>query len=188
MRLIFILWSAIFLSACSIEGMVEKAVPENVRADHTSHIDDLLVKDTARIIDIFGLDMTDETVQKSLEDMLGQVPEGQEIRRDYVGMNSSSSLSTGEGKSRNIELVTEVQTQAGFMTVTSQYTLNDAGQCCALKNMVVKKYDQSPMRKTWETAAKIGKVFGILLLISLALILFFVIRASRKRARKKDSA
>ena len=187
MRLIFILWSAILLSACSIEGMVEKAVPENIRADHASHIDSLLAKDSARIIDVFSLDVADETVQKSLEDMLGQVPEGQEIRRDYVGMNSSSSISSSEGKSRNIELVTEVQTQAGFMTVTSQYALNDAGQCCALKNMVVKKYDQSPMRKTWETAGKIGKIFGIVVLLSLALVIFLAIKANRKRDPQRGS-
>ena len=185
MRLLFILCCAILLSACSIQGMVEKTVPENVRTDHTAHIDSLLARDSARIVEVFNLDIADETIQMKIEEILGQVPEGQEIRRDYVGMNSSSSISTSEGKTRDIEIVTEIQTQDGFMTVTGQYALDAKRECCALSNLVVKKFDESPMRKTWETAAKVGKIIGLFFLTLIALTVFLILRSNKKRARRR---
>ena len=59
MRVITILMAAFALSACSIKGMVEKAVPEDVQADHMAHIDRILEKDMSRIEAAFDLDISD---------------------------------------------------------------------------------------------------------------------------------
>ena len=62
MRLFYLILAGIFLSACSIQGMVEKSTPESVRADHAAHIDSLLAKDKSRILSAFNLDEEEESV------------------------------------------------------------------------------------------------------------------------------
>jgi len=181
MRYLFIFVTAFLLTACSIQGMVEKAVPENVRADHAAHIDSVLAKDTSRLETAFDLDTSDPEVQKNLQGLLENVSDGKEIRRDYVGMNTASSMSVGEGKTREINLVTEIQTEGGYMTVTGFYELDSNGDCCALTNFNVEKFDSSPVRAMWETTAKIGKIVGVIFLLLIGGLVFFLVRRKRKK-------
>lgn len=181
-RYLTILFAAFALTACSIQGMVEKAVPEDVRADHTAHIDRILAKDTSRIETAFDLDVSDPDVQSSLKGILNNVSDGKEIRRDYVGVNSAASISAGEGKTRDINLVTEIQTEGGYMTVTGQYALGADGKCCVLTNINVLKSDTSPMREGLETFKKIAKIAGLIILLLIAGLAFFLVRRRRKKA------
>jgi len=185
MKNLCLILTAILLSACSIQGLVEKTVPANVLEDHAAHIDKLLERDTARMVAAFDLDLEDTETQDKLEMILENVPTGDEIRRDYVGLNTSSSLSTSEGKSRNINLVSEVQTQTGFMTVTSDYTLDAQGECCIITNIYVQPFETSPMRETIETAKKVSKIIGIFFFITVLLILFLVIYLIRKKKKAR---
>ena len=105
MRLFYLILASIFLSACSIQGVVEKSTPESVRADHAAHIDSLLAKDKSRILSAFNLDEKEESVQEQLSGVFDEVPGGKEIRRDYVGFESSTSFGTSDGKSRDISTV-----------------------------------------------------------------------------------
>lgn len=181
MRYLAIIFAALMLTACSIQGMVEKTVPENVRADHTAHIDRLLAKDTSRIEQAFDLDMSDPDTQESVNGILANVSEGAEIRRDFVSMNSSSSVKSGQGKSRDISLTTEVQTEGGFMTVTGQYALGPDGECCVLTNISAEKFESSPIRASLEALKKGAKLAGlIILLFVLGLVAFLMIRKRRK--------
>jgi len=187
MRLFYLILASLFLSACSIQGMVEKSTPESVRADHTAHIDKLLAKDSSLMESAFQLDMTDEVVQDNLAEVLANVSEGKEIRRDYVGFETSSSFNTGEGKSRDISITTEIQTTGGFMTVHGQYALDAAGECCALTNLNVQKYDNSPVRKTWELMGKIMKFVGLFFLGIIVLTIVLVMRSNRKARAARES-
>lgn len=188
MKYLSILFAALIFSACSMQGMVEKAVPENVIADHAAHVDRLLEKDTSRIETAFKLEAVDEASQKQLDQLLANVPDGAEIRRDYVGMNSAVAVNVGEGKTRDINLVSEVQTDAGFMLVTTQYALDGAGDCCMLTNINVEKFETSPMRETLETFARVGKIIGIIILLGILGLVFFLTRRSRRKKREKASS
>ena len=182
MRLYYLILASIFLSACSIQGVVEKSTPESVRADHAAHIDSLLAKDKSRILSAFNLDEKEESVQEQLSGVFDEVPGGKEIRRDYVGFESSTSFGTSDGKSRDISITTEVQTTDGFMTVMGQYALNEkTGECCKLTNLNVQKYDSSPLRDTLESAGKIGRIIGfVFLALIFGLIALFVFLRRRK--------
>jgi len=187
MRLFYLILASLFLSACSIQGMVEKTSPESVRADHAAHIDKLLAKDSSLIESAFDLDMTDEAVQENLAEVLANVSKGKEIRRDYVGYETSSSFNSGEGKTRDISITTEIQTTGGFMTVHGQYALNTEGECCALTNLNVQKYDSSPVRKTWELIGKIFKFAGLFFLGITVLTIVLVMRSNRKARAARES-
>jgi hypothetical protein len=180
---------AIFLAACSMEGMVEKMVPEDVRADHAAHIDALLAGDDSRIRSAFkdDLDFESDAIMKQMESITAAVPEGKELRRDYVGVNSNASISTESGRSRDIDLISEVQTEAGFMLVTSKYGLDATGTCCRLMNINVESFDASPIRAGLETAMRVAKWVGLGVLLSIILLVAFLIRRSRKRRRLSAS-
>ena len=168
--------------------MVEKSTPESVRADHAAHIDSLLAKDKSQILSAFDLDEEEESVQEQLSGVFDEVPGGKEIRRDYVGFESSTSFGTSDGKSRDISITTEVQTTDGFMTVMGQYALNEkTGECCKLTNLNVQKYDSSPLRDTLESAGKIMKIVGLIFLAAIALIIFLILRRSRKKRAARES-
>jgi len=184
MKHLYLTLSALILSACSIQGMVEKTVPENVLADHAAHIDKLLERDTTLIAKAFELDLEDPETQELIAEVLANVPKGDEIRRDYVGMNNSTSFSAGEGKSRQINLVSEIQTQSGFMTVTSDYSLDEKGECCRLTNIHVQSYETSPVRETLETFKKVAKIIGIIFLIAIFAIILIIVRVMRKKKAK----
>ena len=189
MKLLALFIAAIILTACSTQEMIEKTAPENVRANHTAHINKLLERDTSLMESAFNLDMENEDTQKQIAVILENIPDGKEIRRDYVGFNSSSGLSTGEGKTRDISLTSEIQTEGGFMTVYSEYALDSNGECCALTNINVAKYETSPIRLGLEAAAKIGKIVGLVFLgLVIFLIGLVVFLVSRKRRRKKAAA
>ena len=181
MKYLVVLLAAFALTACSLEGMVEKAVPEDIRADHNAHVDSLLAKDTSRIEAAFDLDTSDSDVQRSLKGILDNVSGGKEIRRDYVGMNSASSFSSSEGKTRDINLVTEIQTEGGFMTVTGQYALGADGECCVLTNINAVKSETSPIRAGLEALKKGAKIAGIIILLLIGGLVFFLVRRGRKK-------
>ena len=187
MRFLVILIAAFALSACSFQGMIEKSVPENVRKDHAAHIDKLLARDTSRMERAFGLDMENEDTQKRIALILDNVPEGNEIRRDYVGFTSSSGISTSEGKSREISLTTEVQTDDGFMTVAANYALDSKGECCALTNMNVTEYESSPLRTGLEAAAKVGKILGLVFLGIIIFIVGLIVLMTRRKRRRREA-
>jgi hypothetical protein len=186
MRVIYLIIASLFLSACSIQGMVEKTTPESVRADHTAHIDKLLAADSTRMQRAFDLDMADETVKANIATVFENVPGGEEIRRDYVGFESSSGFNTGEGKSRSISITTEVQTTEGFMTVQGLYGLDPDGECCALRNINVQKYESSPVRVMWETLGKVGKFAGLFLVGIIVLTVLLVMRSNKKKRAARE--
>lgn len=182
MKYLIIPFVACALSACSIQGMVEKTVPEDVRSDHMAHIDRLLMKDMSRLERAFDLDMGDPETQKNVNVVLENIPDGKEIRRDYVGVNSSVSMDVGEGKSRDINLVSEIQTEGGYMTVTGQYSLAADGTCCVLTNINVAKSETSPVRESLDSFKKIAKIVGLTFLLLIAGLVFFLVRRRRKKA------
>ena len=181
MKYLISLCAAFALTACSIQGMVEKTVPEDVRSDHMAHIDKLLAKDMSRIERAFDLDVSDPETQKNINMILENIPDGKEIRRDYVGVNSAASVSVGEGKSRDINIVSEIQTEGGYMTVTGQYALGADGECCVMTNINVAKFDTSPVRQSLETVKKIAKIVGLTFLLLIAGLVFFLVRRRRKK-------
>ena len=171
MKYFYLIIATFILSACSIQGMVEKAVPENVRANHNAHIDTLLAKDKQKLIKLFEAGEGNQEATNKLTLVLENIPDGKEIRRDYVGMNSSSKFSH-EGNSRYIHLITEVETETGFMTVTSQYALDSDGTCCALTNINVVASETSPVRAALEIARIVGIISLTLILGLIALAIF----------------
>jgi len=179
MRYICLTLFALILSACSMQEMVEKAVPENVRANHTAHIDEILSKNKTKMVEALNLDLENVNVQERLTDIFENIPSGEEIRRDYVGMESSSGF--GENSATTIKLTTEIQTEDGFLTVTGLYKSAHGEPCCTLIDMNAWASDSSPARKTWKLMGKIGRVFGISILGLISGLIGYLILRRRRR-------
>lgn len=182
-----LLLAALILSACSMQGMAEKMVPANVLADHNAQIDALLNEDLSRLESAFAgaLDFeTPETIAQ-MDQILAAVPGGAEVRRDYVGVESSAAISAANGKTRDIGLMTEVQTEDGFMLVSAQYGLAQDGSCCRLLGLNVKRHDSSPIRAGLASAAKVGKFIGLGFLLLIGVLVFWLVRRQRKLRRAR---
>jgi len=187
MRHIYLCLTALFLAACSMEGMAEKMIPADIRANTTAHIDALIASDDSLVREAFNIAEDDEEAAKQIEILLSKVPGGTEVQRDIVGTNAQKnlSISVGDGKqaSQNYSLSYEVKMSEGYMLVTTSYTLDGAGKCCMLVNINVEDYDSSPALAALKMTVKILKTFGVIVIIGLVALVFFLVRRSRRKKR-----
>lgn len=176
---------ALLLSACSIEGMAEKMIPESVRLDAQKHVDALSNNDISLIISAFEADPEDESVKAQLDSITAQIIEGPEIRRDIVGANASKSFnaSTSEGaqSQTTYDLTYEIEKADGFMAITTTYNLNENGECCRITNINAQKFEASPYRAGLEAMKKGFKIAAIIIGVFLLLLVFFLVRRSRRK-------
>ena len=181
---------ALFLSACSMEGLADKMVPADVLADHNAHIDAMLAGDMSTVKAAFkdDVDLADPAIVQRFAEMKATIPDGPEIRRDYVGVSSSASASLGDGKSRDIALITEVQTEGGFLTVNSQYTLRSSGECCRLISVNVEKFETSPLREGMEMAGRVARTIGLVILCMMVLLVVLLVWRMRVLRRRRQQA
>lgn len=186
-RFLVLILTALFLISCSIEGIAEKIIPEDVRLDAQVQVNAISNNDMSLIIETFDVDPEDEAVKAQLQSVKDQIIEGPEIRRDIVGANAKTSFSAslGEGsQSQTIyDISYEIEKAEGFMAVTAIYTLKEDGECCQLININTQKFESSPYRAGLE-AMKTGLIIagGIIALLGLFLIVFLVRRSRSKKA------
>ena len=177
-KTLFAIFTALILSACSINDMAEKMVPEHILEKNDAVIENVLSANA----DYFAEFKASE-IEKAKVYFEENTSKGKMLRKDFVGVNTQTSISSGE-KSKNIDLTVEVQTQDGFTLISTKYTLDSSGECCTLRNVTTAKHETSPVRAGLETTMKILKAVGLIFLIGLiGLIVFLVRRSKRKKAQ-----
>lgn len=182
-KFIFFAAALCLLSACNMDKMAAKMVPAHILEKNEAVIENVLAAN-AEYFTEFG----EEDMEKAKVFFEENTSKGKVLRQDFVGINTSTSLSTGEGKSKNIDLSVEVQTEEGFTVISTQYVLDKDGNCCALANVNAQKFESSPIRVGLEMTMKALKTVGIILLIGvLGLVVFLMRRSKRKKAQASTS-
>lgn len=177
-KTLFLIFTTLILSACSMNGMAEKMVPAHILKKNDAVIENVLSANA----DYFT-EFDASEIEKAKVYFEENTSKGKMLRKDFVGVNTQTSISSGQ-KSKNIDLTVEVQTQDGFTLISTQYALDEGGECCALRNVTSAKHETSPVRAGLETTMKVLKAVGLIFLIGLiGLIVFLVRRSKRKKAQ-----
>jgi hypothetical protein len=170
-----------------MEEMAAKVIPEHILTHDRSVVEKVMAQDIS-VFDSFYVEndtRAREDFDASVRDVLSHISKGAILRTDLVGANSSTSISSGEGKTRTIISTYEVQTEQGFTSIELTYGLNSDESCCALTYINVKRPEIS-QREMIERAASMAKTIGLIVLASLlaiiGIIIFFVRRNKRKKA------
>ncbi|MGB3456657.1 MAG: hypothetical protein WBG08_12535 [Litorimonas sp.] len=187
---------ALVLSACSMQAMAEKRVPDDVRAHVDAQIDRLVAGDLQFVYDAFPDDVGNPELIAQVERMRGNVPAGEEVSRDIVGVMGSTeqaySDSAGAVRRGTYNLAHELafRTDAGedaFLLIQTATTLDEAGECCVLRSINATRASESPMRDGQVSRARFFRLLAIVLLItSLATAAVLVIRVGGRKARESQ--
>jgi len=172
-----------------MQAMSEKRVPADVRAEVNAQIDQLVAGDTAFIFDAFPDDRDNPEFRAQIARMTANVPEGEELSRDVVGVIGSTeqaySDTQGAVRRGTYNLAYELRFEDGYLLVQTAHTLTDDGECCALRAINATRSDASPMRDSQVRRARMFKFLGIFLIIStLATIVLLIIRVGGRKARE----
>jgi hypothetical protein len=186
-RLLLIL-SAFFLSACSMEAMAEKRVPDDVRAHVNAQIDQLIIGDTQFILDAFPDDADNPDLLAQIERMEANVPEGTEQSRHIVGVMGSTEQAYNDTRGAirrgTYNLAHELEFEDGYLLVQTATTLDPQGDCCVLRSINATRSDASPMREGQVSRARLFRILAILLAISsFGTLIFLIIRLGGRKAR-----
>jgi hypothetical protein len=182
---------AVLLTACSMEAMSEKRVPPDVRAEVNAQIDQLVAGETQFIFDAFPDDQANPDFRAQVARMAANVPDGQELSRNVVGVIGSTeqAYSDTQGAIRRgtYNLAYELAFEDGYLLVQTAHTLDADGKCCLLRAINATRSDSSPMLEDQAGRARLFKFLGLFFLIStLVTIIFIVIRIGGKKAREKQ--
>ena len=181
--------AALLLSACSMQAMSEKLVPDDVRTEVDAQIDALVARDRGFILDAFPEERANPEFTEQIARMIGNVPEAQEVSRDVVGVQARTeqAYSTTDGAVRTgtYNLAHELAFADGtFLLVQTAHTLDASGECCVLRAINAQRSTESPVKAQLARQATIFRFVGLFLLIStLAAIAFLIIRVGGRRAR-----
>ena len=185
---ILLLFSALFLSACSMQAMAEKRVPDDVRAHVNDQIDQLIAGDTDFILDAFPDDADNPELLAQIDRMEANVPEGEERSRHIVGVMGSTEQAyndtQGAVRRGTYNLAHELEFEDGYLLVQTATTLDANGECCVLRSINATRSDTSPMREGQVSRARLFRILAILLAISsFATLIFLIIRIGGRKAR-----
>jgi len=175
-KLIFFSLTIGLLSSCNMNSMAEKMVPAHILEKNDAVIENVLVANAN-----YFTEFDEAEFDKAKAYFEDNTSKGKVLRQDFVGINSSTGISTEEGKSRKIDLSVELQTEQGFTLISTQYRLDAEGKCCALVNVSAQKFESSPVRAGFETLMKVMKGVGVVLLIGLVGLVVFLVRRSRRK-------
>ncbi|MEL6688409.1 MAG: hypothetical protein AAFP97_12415 [Pseudomonadota bacterium] len=180
--------SALFLSACSMQAMAEKRVPNDVRAHVDAQIDQLITGETQFILEAFPDDADNPDLLAQIARMEANVPEGAEQSRHIVGVMGSTEQAyndtQGAIRRGTYNLAHELEFEDGYLLVQTATTLDSDGDCCVLRSINATRSDASPMRDGQVSRARLFRVLAILLAISsLATLVFLIIRIGGRKAR-----
>ncbi|MGB6230543.1 MAG: hypothetical protein WBF53_10500 [Litorimonas sp.] len=187
-RALLLALAALLLSACSMQAMAEKRVPDDVRAEVNAQIDRLLVGDTRFIYEAFPDDADDPEFRAQIERMATNVPDGPELSRHVVGVigTTEQAYSDTQGAVRRgtYNLAHEIAFEDGYLLIQTAHTLDEDGECCVLRAINETRSSTSPM---YVDQVRRGHFYrflgGFLLLSTLITAVVFVIRVGGRKAR-----
>lgn len=184
-------FAALLLSACSMQAMAEKRVPDDVRAEVDSQIDRLVAGETQFIFDAFPDDADDPAFREQIARMAANVPDSPILSRNVVGVmgRTEQAYSDRQGavRSGTYNLAHELAFENGYLLIQTAHTLNADGDCCVLRNINASRHDSSPLKTGQDRRARIFKFLAIFLLIStLITAVVLIIRIGGRKARESQ--
>ena len=188
-RLLVSCLSALAVSACSMEAMEDKLIPDDVSAEVDAQIDRLVAGETGFIFDAFPDDATSPDFRAQIERMVGNVPDAEEVSRDVVGLQAATeqayTVEGGAVRSGTYNMAHELAFDDGtYLLVQTAHTMTDAGECCALRAINASRHDTSPVKAQRARQAAVMKIVALLLLLTtLATAAFLIIRVGGRKAR-----
>ena len=180
---------ALLLSACSMQAMSEKLVPDDVRAEVDAQIDALVAGDSDFIVAAFPDEQSNPDFREQITRMVANVPDAAETARDVVGVQARTeqayNATDGAVRTGTYNLAHELAFADGrYLLVQTAHTLDDAGGCCVLRAINASRHAESPVKAQLARQARVMKVVGLLLLLTtLATIAFLIIRVGGRKAR-----
>ncbi len=182
MRVILVFLTAVFLSACNIEKLAEKILPETVLADSQTAVDSVMAGNTAHFAPLKSEEMSQEEFDDRLLRLFDERSSGEEVSRHIVSASSSSNYGTN-GNSKDIQLIYEIKTTEGYSAIGLSYALAPAtGECCTLTRVTVQQSETSPYYEGMLVMMKSLKIAGLMLLLFGAGLFIFLRRRKKKKA------
>lgn len=189
----FLLFSLIIvsslLSACSIESMADKILPEHIKQESTEIVDAVMEGDTQFFIqrkaDLLSPDLletvSDEEFEESIVNAFSNAGANTEVSRYIVGVSANVSASLGEGSTKTYETIYELETSEGFVLISLRLA-NRSGtnECCEIKSIDVRDYKTSPIRAGLTLTKKVFTFLGVFV-IGVSVILGFLFFRRRKK-------
>lgn len=174
-----------------MQAMAEKRVPEDVRQHVDAQIDQLIAGETGFILDAFPDDADNPELLTQIERMERNVPDGNELSRDIVGVMGSTEQAyndtQGAVRRGTYNLAHELKFEDGYLLVQTATTLNADGKCCVLRSINATRFDVSPMRDGQVSRARLFRILALLLVISsFATLVFLIIRIGGRKARESQ--
>lgn len=184
-------FTALMLSACSMEAMSERVIPVDVRPEIEAQTNAFLAGETDFIFQAFPEDRDDPEFRMQIQRMVENVPHGEVIERNVVGVQgrTTQSYSETEGAIRTgtFNLAQEIEFEDGFLLIQTAHTLDENGQCCQLRAINASRHESSPMYASQQRRATMFKILGALtLLTTIGTALFLIIRVGGRKAREKQ--
>ena len=133
MRLFILIVLTLSLTACSIEKMAEKMLPDDIELQSQDVVTAVFEQDMDFFLPLKGEEVDLESFNKNVEAMFGQKSKGDIISRHIVSANVSSNISTEKGKTKDINIGHEVKTSEGFTLISTRfYQGSEDTKCCTL--------------------------------------------------------
>lgn len=181
MRSISVTITALFLSACNVEALAEKILPDNVKAHSHEVVNAVLEEDAPFFEPLRAENLTIDEFQAAIEEMFSYHSDGAEISRHIVSASTNKSFNS-EGTFKLIEIVHEVKTEGGYTLISNRYEQKPGmDTCCDLTFVNVQKFDESPYYEDLVSLQKISKIVGISFLLLFLFLGIFIVRRSRKK-------
>ena len=189
MRLL-ILCFAVCLSACSIDNLANKILPDEVKSHSQAAVDAVANKDSAFFAPLKTENFTDEEFEIQLGKMFAYMPGGTEQSRHIVGANSKFGTNSKTGNYKQYDVTYEVKTAEGYGTVALIYVPNPETQaCCKLQSIYVNQFETSPFHEASVKAAHYARIGGVIfVLIGIGAVFIFIRRRRKKKQQATNSA
>jgi hypothetical protein len=188
MRVFLVCILGVFLAACSIEKMAEKLLPDDIEQKSHDVVTAVFAEDIEFFRPLKSEKLSEEDFQKTVKAMFEHRSEGEIISSHIVSANTNTSISSGSGKTRQINISHEIKTGGGYTLVSTLFvqTADDA-ECCVLASVNVQEFEDSPAHKTAVLIEKVSKIVAVILPLGSLLIFVLVLRARRKKKAAMSS-
>ena len=183
------LLSALCLSACSMQAMSEKLLPDDVRAEIDAQTEALLRGDTDFMIEAFPEEQDNPAFREQIMRMANNVPDAAILSKHIVGVQAKTgqrySETDGAVQEGVFNLGQEIAFDNGeFVLVQTAHSLDDRGQCCVLRAINASRHEDSPFHAGQVIRSRVLRGLGLFLILStFATVVFLIVKVGGRKAR-----
>lgn len=182
MRIFVSIVLAALLSACAMEEMASKLLPDDIEQTSWDVVTATFAEDVDYFLPMKPEDMSLEDFEKQVLGALSQRSGGDVLSKHLVSASTNTNVSAGSGRTRTIEAGHEIETSEGFTLVSTRFTQGpNETVCCRLANINVQKFDTSPAYQTILLTEEIMKISAVVIPLVILFVVLLVLRSRRKK-------